>query len=173
MTKEEAIKFLTDTKVYVKDKSREIQAKLFSLGFKWNYSECIDIHNTNKPFILIYRDDSKLVITYSNDVEWFYNHPHREITPEDILDITIGETRYRPFKDAEECWQEMLKHQPFGWVTSIGESYNVYYIISYVCKRDFPVFGRIQFADETNYNFADAFQLITFADGTPFGIKED
>ena len=23
---------------------------------------------------------------------------------------------YRPFKDAEECWNEMQKHQPFGWV---------------------------------------------------------
>ena len=26
------------------------------------------------------------------------------------------EPKYRPFKDAEECWQEMQKHQPFGWV---------------------------------------------------------
>lgn len=26
------------------------------------------------------------------------------------------EQKYRPFKDAEECWQEMQKHQPFGWV---------------------------------------------------------
>ena len=25
------------------------------------------------------------------------------------------EPKYRPFKNAEECWQEMLKHQPFGW----------------------------------------------------------
>lgn len=26
------------------------------------------------------------------------------------------EPKYRPFNDAEECWQEMQKHQPFGWV---------------------------------------------------------
>ena len=26
------------------------------------------------------------------------------------------EPKYRPFKDAEECWAEMLKHHPFGWV---------------------------------------------------------
>lgn len=26
------------------------------------------------------------------------------------------EPKFRPFKDAEECWQEMLKHQPFGVV---------------------------------------------------------
>ena len=173
MTREEAIKFLTDTKVYVKDKSREIQAKLFSLGFKWNCSECREIHNTDKPFLFMYGSDSKFFITYSTDVEWFKSHPSKEITPEDILNITVDKPKYRPFKDVKECWQEMLKHQPFGWVTSIRVSYNVYDIISYVCKRDFPVFGRIQFADETNYNFADAFQLITFADGTPFGIKED
>ena len=24
------------------------------------------------------------------------------------------ESKYRPFENAEECWQEMLKHQPFG-----------------------------------------------------------
>lgn len=26
-----------------------------------------------------------------------------------------SEPKYRPFKDADECWQEMLKHQPLGW----------------------------------------------------------
>lgn len=26
------------------------------------------------------------------------------------------EPKYRPFKNADECWQEMLKHEPFGWV---------------------------------------------------------
>ena len=40
-----------------------------------------------------------------------------------VLDTLIGKTdgyrikpesKYRPFKDAKECWQEMLKHQPFG-----------------------------------------------------------
>lgn len=24
------------------------------------------------------------------------------------------EPKYRPFKDVEECWQEMQKHNPFG-----------------------------------------------------------
>lgn len=27
-----------------------------------------------------------------------------------------SEPKYRPFKNAEECWAEMLKHHPFGWV---------------------------------------------------------
>ena len=25
------------------------------------------------------------------------------------------EHTYRPFKDTEECWAEMQKHQPVGW----------------------------------------------------------
>ena len=28
------------------------------------------------------------------------------------------EPKYRPFKTQEECWNEMLKHQPFGWIYS-------------------------------------------------------
>lgn len=27
-----------------------------------------------------------------------------------------AEPKYRPFANAEECWQEMQKHQPFGWL---------------------------------------------------------
>ena len=30
------------------------------------------------------------------------------------------EPRYRPFKNQEECWNEMMKHQPFGWVKEIS-----------------------------------------------------
>ena len=31
------------------------------------------------------------------------------------------EPKYRPFKTQEECWNEMLKHQPFGWLKSKKE----------------------------------------------------
>ena len=26
------------------------------------------------------------------------------------------EQKFRPFKNAEECWTEMQKYQPFGWI---------------------------------------------------------
>ena len=26
------------------------------------------------------------------------------------------EPKYRPFNNAEECWAEMQKHQPIGWI---------------------------------------------------------
>ena len=36
------------------------------------------------------------------------------------------EPKYRPFKDKKECWQEMLKHQPFGWLKDdVVQLYNI------------------------------------------------
>lgn len=35
------------------------------------------------------------------------------------------ESKYRPFKDAEECLQEIQKHQPFGWIKNGGYWYNI------------------------------------------------
>ena len=80
--------------------------------------------------------------------------------------------RYRPFETKEECWNEMLKHQPFGWVKSKVKGY-------------FHLIGLVQWASELEdvmIVFATSEQLarssrslfedFIFADGTPFGIKE-
>ena len=72
------------------------------------------------------------------------------------------EPKYRPFKTQEECWNEMQKHQPFGWVRSI-KSDNLYLIDS--------------ISDEIHYNrtfasYNESFEWVKFVDGTPFGIKE-
>ena len=73
------------------------------------------------------------------------------------------EPTYRPFKDAEECWQEMQKHQPFGWVKWNDVRYNIYVVSSTsVCLIN----GNCE-----NMDFAYAYQKLTFADGTPFGVK--
>lgn len=73
------------------------------------------------------------------------------------------EPKYRPFKTQEECWQEMLKHQPFGWVRSTMSD-NLY-IIEYI-------------SDDIDYNrtfasYNEAFEWVKFADGTPFGVMEE
>ena len=72
--------------------------------------------------------------------------------------------KYRPFANAEECWQEMQKHQPFGWVKwNDGKRYNIYIVSSTsVCLIN----GNCE-----NMDFAYAYQKLTFADGTPFGVK--
>ena len=75
------------------------------------------------------------------------------------------EPKYRHFANAEECWQEMQKHQPFGWVKWNDVRYNIYVISSTsVCLIN----GNCE-----NMDFAYAYQKLKFADGTPFGVKEE
>lgn len=82
------------------------------------------------------------------------------------------ESEYRPFKDAEECWTEMLKHQPFGWIKPINEYVDKYKAINIArieTDNEYP----IKFInDYDSYSFKYLCEEYTFIDGTPFGIKE-
>lgn len=73
------------------------------------------------------------------------------------------ETTYRPFKDAEECWAEMLEHQPFGWVKDRNGSK---FVIENVDSGGF-----VEVYDDGTCSFKEVFENRTFADGTPFGVK--
>lgn len=75
------------------------------------------------------------------------------------------EPKYRPFTNAEECWQEMKKHEPFGWVKYKTD--DVYY---FICKVEED---RCYFAVNVYWAFNTILEKYTFADGTPFGIKEE
>lgn len=72
--------------------------------------------------------------------------------------------KYRPFANAEECWQEMQKHQPFGWIKA---SHGQFLIIKF--RNNEIAFG----TTENWLRFKYVFDNYTFADGTPFGIKEE
>ena len=72
------------------------------------------------------------------------------------------EPTYRPFKDAEECWQEMQKHQPFGWVKS-----TLFKDLALV-KRVTTLYVEI---NREIIDYKDALEKFTFADDTPFGVK--
>lgn len=79
------------------------------------------------------------------------------------------EPKYRSFKDAEECWQEMLKHQPFGWIKDkINNQYhNILSIDDYgITPNLFDENPQRKYKDTISQNFL-------FADGTPFGIKDE
>lgn len=86
-----------------------------------------------------------------------------EETP-DIFRIK-PESEYRPFKDAEECWNEMLKHKPFGWLKSVGCCYNI------VSVSNIDVSMANVSGDIVTLCFCDVMESNTFADGTPFGVK--
>lgn len=73
----------------------------------------------------------------------FWNNTEYRIKPE---------PKYRPFKNAEECWTEMQKHQPFGWVK---------YADKYISIS----------AIDSNNDYEIDFDDYTFADSTPFGVK--
>lgn len=81
-------------------------------------------------------------------------------------------TKYRPFKTQEECLQEMNNHPYFGWIVSKKG-------LEFCCICD--IFTSTSNSlmitlgiDKSNPYDADVyFDNYTFADGTPFGIKED
>ena len=75
------------------------------------------------------------------------------------------ESKYRPFANAEECWQEMLKHGPFGWV-KCKEDRSLGLITLIINEASIYVNGIGSNSERTMRGF-------TFADGTPFGILEE
>ena len=70
----------------------------------------------------------------------------------------------RPFHNAEECLNEMMKHQPFGWV--YDKNNNQFLNTNRVGNDGVDFYGR------QRNTFAKANSYITFADKEPFGIKE-
>ena len=82
-------------------------------------------------------------------------------------------TKYRPFKGQEECWNEMLKHQPFGWVKS-KKSGSHFSIGSVLWDKEFDdVFVTFACDGMLGRSSKSMFEDFTFSDGTPFGIKEE
>ena len=82
------------------------------------------------------------------------------------------EPKYRPFESLEECWNEMLKHQPFGWLI---EKVNKKEMVHIGRIYDIPnnAFITLSIDEGHNYSSGHFFRTYTFADGTPFGIKEE
>ncbi len=83
------------------------------------------------------------------------------------------ESKYRPFKSREDCWQEMLKHQPFGWLKSkkdgrlrcIGE-------VSWSDEFE-TVHIALSTSESLSRSANSMFDEYTFADCTTFGTKEE
>ena len=98
------------------------------------------------------------VIQYNGNNEWIDIDPYKGVgfdaLPENYR--IKPKLKYRPFNSKDECWQEMLKHEPFGWLQN--KQNNSYEFIG----RDVS----------SNVFYKSIFKEYTFADGTPFGIKE-
>lgn len=108
------------------------------------------------------------VIQISNEIGEWIDLTERDGLPMGTLEEEPNifrikpEPKYRPFANAEECWNEMLKHQPFGWVKS-------------TLFKDLALVQRVTtLYVEINreiIDYKDTLKKFTFTDGTPFGIK--
>lgn len=95
--------------------------------------------------------------TEMKEIEYWNNTEYR-IKPE---------VKFRPFANAKECWAEMQKHQPFGWIKCKEGYFNIVYVDDYY----------VGLADKDNSSILlaskNSYQDNTFADGTPFGVKNE
>lgn len=105
------------------------------------------------PIIKAYGEGKK--IEYFNGIKW-EEREELHFSADSSQYRIKSEPKYRPFKSIEECWNEMQKHQPFGWVINIKDKY--YTPITFLSKST---------------NFDCLFKNKTFIDDSPFGIKEE
>ena len=110
-------------------------------------------------------------IQFLNGGKWYDVYDTDFYQSPDVYRIK-PEPKYRPFKSKEECWNEMLKHQPFGWV--IGKIYANFHHIDFIYSCNPNNGYGVRLGNSTICtNFENMFKDFKFADGTPFGIKEE
>ena len=116
--------------------------------------------------------DGKIIQILNERGEWV-DLTEREGLPIGILEEEPNnfrvkpEPKYRSFANKEECWTEMLKHQPFGWIKCKGGCFNIVYVNDFYAGLGDKDGSAILLASKNSY------QDNTFADGTPFGVKEE
>lgn len=132
--------------------------------------------------------DGKQIQVYETSLgKWFDTDAPSWITSKRFR--VKPEPPYRPFRNAEECWWEMLKHFPFGWITDYqpqnGAPHDGGQAIQIVCVHDVVVSVSPYFEEDENGNiqrntvtdghstYEQALKNYWFMDGTPFGIKEE
>ena len=105
-----------------------------------------------------YKDDEVWIDI--DDPDWDWHNWEYRIKPE---------PNYRPFRDVEECWQEMQRHRPFGWIKNKN---NGHYAMITKVNADFDK-KHIAISGINIWTLSETMCDYTFADGEPFGINED
>ena len=114
--------------------------------------------------------DGKSIDLYDEDIGWRASGFKLDFdkNPKYFRINSEAELKYRPFNNQDECFNEMMKHQPFGWFRSTHNK-NLFNI---VCINDsgIKITNTLSKSMET---YSNAFTNIEFADGAPFGIKDE
>ena len=104
-----------------------------------------------------------------------FNNKWVDVDEDHIFKLDLYEYRikpepnYRPFRDSEECWQEMQNHRPFGWIKNKNDGH--YSMITKV-NADFDK-KHIAISGINIWTLSETMCGYTFADGEPFGINEE
>ena len=103
-----------------------------------------------------YKDDEVWIDI--DDPDWDWHNWEYRVKPE---------PNYRPFRDSEECWQEMQKHRPFCWIKNKN---NGHYAMITKVNADFDK-KHIAISGINIWTLSETMCDYTFADGEPFGIN--
>lgn len=99
--------------------------------------------------------------TEMKEIEFWINIEYR------IKPNSKAKAKFRPFANAEECWKEMQKHQPFGWIKSKNNATISKYMFIDRLQDENASINNIEFT----YN--ELFKYYIFIDGQSFGVKEE
>ena len=115
------------------------------------------------PILEAYRQGKTIEVYDPSDDTWYeLDDPGFDGDPD--LYRVASEPKYRPFQNSKECWEEMAKHQPIGWIkSSKGVLSNIFEIGQ----------SYIMIARDGVRAYTAAINDFVFADGEPFGIKEE
>ena len=116
--------------------------------------------------------EGKVIQTKNGDETWITIGKETDLNIESLAEYPDcfrikPEPKYRPFKDSDECWQEMLTHQPFGWVKYQCDFFQIIHVDDNLIGYG-SACGTI-----LHSKFEDIFKDSTFPDGAPFGVKEE
>lgn len=116
--------------------------------------------------------EGKVIQTKNGDETWITIGKEADLNIESLAEYPDcfrikPEPKYRPFKDVDECWQEMLKHQPFGWVKYQCDFFQIIHV------DDNSIGYGSACGTILHSKFEDIFKDSMFADGAPFGVKEE
>ena len=96
----------------------------------------------------------------------FGQNPSRQYSILPILNIVSSQSQSTAHsKMLNGCWQEMQKHQPFGWIKGKeGEHHSL--ITSIIADEEEVYINGI-----SGFVLDEIMEHYTFADGLPFGVK--
>lgn len=116
------------------------------------------------PVIQAYTDGKPIQSRYiKGDTSLWYDNENPSFNDDDLEYRIKPEPKYRPFANAEECWAEMQKHQPVGWVKTKD---NTYRLINLVGEHRI-ILG----CQDIDWSYEILFNDFKFYDDAPFGVK--